>query len=398
MPLFKYKAISPSGVVIQDTMEAESAQIVAEKLDKQGYLPLRISQGKIGKKLDISRVKLDEIIIFTRQLVTLLKAGIPLLSSLEALSEQTTSEKMKGIIREIYMDIEGGASLSEALAKHPRVFSRFYINSVRAGEASGSLDDVLERMGSTLQYEKERSSAVKSAMRYPLIVVIAICIAFVVMTTVVVPKFIPIFSKFGAELPLPTRILMGVSSFIKKYWYVLLSGLGGLSLGFMNYIKTDRGRYQWDSLKLKLPAIGPLVLKTSMSRFARMFETLNKSGLPILQTLDIVSKTVGNVVVGREVEKAIRGVRKGEGIAKPLKESKLFTPMVVRMIAIGEQSGSLDQMLASIAEHYDLEVDYALKKLTSMIEPLLTVGIGAVVLLFALAIFLPMWDMLGIIR
>ncbi len=397
MPVFQYKAMSASGAMVQDELEAPNPTAVAEKLESLGYIPLNISRKKGGAQGRLfekkPRVKDNEIIVFTRQLVTLLKAGVPLLSALEALSEQTDNPVMRDIIGRIYVDIESGISLSEALAKHPTVFEDMYVNSIRAGEMGGALDEVLLRLADLIEYDRETKSRIKSAMRYPIIVVVSLVVAVIALMMLVVPKFIDMFTKLGVELPLPTRILIMVYDAMNNYWYIGLGLLVLLFVAFKLWVKTPGGEFAWDSLKLKLPIFGPLLMKSYMSRFTRMFETLNRSGLPILQTLEIVSKTVGNAAIGREIEKATLGIRRGEGISVPLKQSKLFPPMVVRMIAIGEQSGSLDEMLHNISEHYEMEVEYAVKGLTSMIEPILTVGLGIIVLFLALAIFLPMWDM-----
>lgn len=400
MALYAYKAMSRAGALVKDEIEAPNPAAVAERLEKLGYMPLKISQARSRARTQRNslfdrkpKVKGDDIIVFTRQLVTLLKAGVPLLSSLEALSEQTDSATMREVISTIYVDIESGMSFSETLAKHPGVFEEMYVNSIRAGEMGGALDEVLLRLADLMEYDRETRARVKSAMRYPIIVVVSLVVAFITLMMLVVPKFIAMFQKLGVDLPLPTRILIAIYYGLSNYWYLAAGAVVALFIGFKVWQQTPQGRLLWDHAKLKMPIFGSLLLKTYMSRFTRMFETLNSSGLPILQTLEIVSKTVGNAVVGQEIEKASLGIRKGDGIALPLKHSKLFPPMVIRMISIGEQSGSLDEMLLNVSRHYDVEVDYAVKNLTSMIEPILTVALGLIVLFLALAIFLPMWDL-----
>lgn len=397
MPNFEYKAIDAAGAEITDIVEAKDASAVAARLEKLGCLPIKIKQkGKVANiELFSNRKKLKQvdIIVFTRQLVTLLHAGVPLLACLEALVEQTESEALKEVIQKIYVDIESGLSFSDALKKHPREFSELYVNSIKAGEMGGALDEVLERLTQLMEHDFETKSRIKSAMRYPIIVVVTLILAFVALMLLVVPNFIKLFDKMGVDLPLPTRLLIGFHFVLVNYWYFLLAGVLVLIFSFLKFIKSEKGQYYWDQFRISAPVFGDLNLKTAMSRFTRMFETLNSSGLPILQTLDITAKTVGNVVVGKEIEKATQGILQGSGLAGPLSEGKIFPPMVVRMIAIGEQSGSLDAMLLNISKHYDTEVDYAVKNLTSMIEPILTVGVGAIVLFLALAIFLPMWDL-----
>jgi type II secretory pathway component PulF len=257
----------------------------------------------------------------------------------------------------------------------------------------GALDEVLLRLAQLMEHDQETMSRVKSAMRYPLIVVVSLIVAFITLMLFVVPKFIVLFQKMDVELPLPTIMLIFFYTALTEYWYILIAVLGLSIFGFMKYIKTEKGAMKWDHFKIRAPVFGNLNLKTAMSRFTRMFETLNSSGLPILQTLEISSKTVGNLAVGKEIEKAAHGILQGQGIAVPLSQGNIFPPMVTKMIAIGEQSGSLDEMLMNVSRHYDTEVDYAVKGLTSMIEPILTVGVGIIVLFLALAIFLPMWDL-----
>ncbi|KAA3618081.1 MAG: type II secretion system F family protein [Calditrichaeota bacterium] len=400
MPLFSYKAINTNGIVVEDTVEAASSIAASDKLRSIGYHPLNIKSKNAGLNLEIfnqkAKIKTDDVIVFTRQLVVLLKAGVPLLSCLDALAEQAENESMRDIIMKIYVDIESGISFSEALSKHPQAFEKMYINTIRAGEMGGALDKVLARLAELMEFDRETRAQIKSAMRHPVIIVVSLTVAFISLMLFVVPKFIDMFAKLGVNLPLPTRLLIAMYTIISGYWYIVGGVLIASIIGFKLWVKTPSGAYNWDLIKLKMPIFGALIMKSTMSRFTRMLETLNSSGLPILQALDIVSKTVGNEVIGKEIEKAALGVRKGDGLAVPLRQSKLFPPMVIRMISIGEQSGSLDEMLLNISGHYDVEVDYAVKSLSSMIEPIITVMLGIIVLFLALAIFLPMWDLTSI--
>ncbi len=400
MPVFTYKAINTSGVIVENTLEAATTTEAGDKLRSLGYHPLHIKSKSAGLNLEIfsnkPKIKVDDVIVFTRQLVVLLKAGVPLLSCLDALAEQAENESMREIIKHIYVDIESGISFSEALNKHPQIFEKMYINTIRAGEMGGALDKVLARLAELMEFDRETKAQIKSAMRHPLIIVISLGVAFISLMLFVVPKFIDMFAKLGVNLPLPTRILIGMYTVISGYWYIVVGVLMLAVITFKIWVKTPAGAYSWDLVKLKMPIFGSLIMKSTMSRFTRMLETLNSSGLPILQALDIVARTVGNEVIGKEIEKAAQGVRKGDGLAVPLRQSKLFPPMVIRMIAIGEQSGSLDEMLLNISGHYDVEVDYAVKSLSSMIEPIITVALGIIVLFLALAIFLPMWDLTSI--
>ena len=401
MPDFVYKAITSDGAVIEDVMDAPNLGAVAQKLDQWGYVPLSIKEQKKNELTLFSKkdkVSFDEVVLFTKQLYTLLKAGVPFLTSLEALSEQASSPKMKEVIRDLYVSVESGKSFSEALSQHDKVFNKLYISSIKAGELSGQLEDVLARMTFVMEHEKETRDKIRAAMRYPMIVVSALIIAFAVLIVMVVPKFAAMFQQLGASLPLPTRILIALNNLLQHYGLYLAGVAGLIGVAFAKWKKTEKGQRIWDEQVLKMPLVGDLLLKNAMSRFAKMFETLNRSGLPILQTLDIVSETVGNVYIGNEIKKISAGVERGEGLSKPLRRSKLFPPMVIRMIAIGEQSGSLDEMLANISAHYDVEVDYALKKMTAMIEPILTITIGIFILFLAMSIFLPMWNMMNLIH
>ncbi len=402
MPHFRFRAINDNGQFIEDVMEASNTGAVAEKLDSWGYVPLKIKESKESStKLfggSKEKVKVDDVVLFTRQLHTLLKAGVPLLSSLEALMDQGTNVAFRNVVQDIYLTIEGGRSFSEALSLHPTVFPKLYVSSIKAGELSGQLDEVLGRMAEVLEHEKNTRDKLKSAMRYPIIVVIALVIAFVVLIVLVVPRFASMFTQLGAQLPLPTRMLIATSKFLQHDLHFISLGVFFAYVGFKRFIKTPKGRLWWDEQILKIPVFGDLMMKNALSRFSKMFETLNRSGLPILQTLEIVAETVGNEKIGQEVRKISDGVQRGEGIARPMRRSKIFPTLVVRMVAIGEQSGSMEEMLSTISNHYDLEVDYAIKNMTSMIEPMLTVVLGAFILFLALSIFLPMWNVMSLIH
>ncbi len=398
MSLFEYKGINQNGQHVTGTMEAAVAGAVFEYLDKQNITPVRISVKKEGLQLNFNlfkkkaKIKDVELVQFTKQLVTLLKAGAPISSCLDALSEQNDNQDFKNVLKQIHSNVEEGISLSDALTKHPSIFNKLYVHGVKAGEAGGVLDQVLQRIGMLMAYESDIKQKVKSAMRYPIFVISAIGVAFVLLMTLVVPNFVEMFTRSGTALPLPTRIMIGMSNFMQNYWWlIIIMGIGG-TIGFLFYRGTPKGKYNIDMFKLKVPVFGNLVMKSSMSRFAHMFETLNKSGLPILQTMEIVSTTIGNKVISSGLDKVGQGIEKGRGISGPLKESGMFPPLVIRMIAVGEQSGSLDEMLQNVAEHYDSEVTYLIENLVGMIEPILTITIGAMVLFLALSIFLPMWD------
>jgi len=397
MPVYKYTAITDQGIETSDEIEAPDVGAVATKLERLNYLPVDIREKRKGLEMKLfsksKKVKSEEIIVFTKQLVTLLKAGVPLLSCLEALMDQAENPAMKKIIQNIYFDIEGGLSFSGSLRKYPSAFSELYVNSIMAGEAGGALDDILQRLSDLMEHDNATQAKIKAAMRYPMIVVISLVVAFVALMMLVVPNFIDLFRQLKVDLPAPTRILIGLHGIIANYWYWLLAAIALTYFGFKKYISLEKGAMVWDKFKISMPMFGDLNMKTAMSRFTRMFETLNSSGLPILQALEITAKTVGNRIIQREIELLAVGVLQGQGLGQTLGDGKVFPPMVIRMISIGEKSGSLDSMLLNVSRHYDTEVEYAVQRLTSMIEPVLTVAMGVIVLFLAMAIFLPMWDL-----
>ncbi|HHS12530.1 MAG TPA: type II secretion system F family protein [bacterium] len=403
MPSFECKIMTAQGQVVTQVLEGANEQSVSRELIKNGSRPISIKKrkdqkgggGEIG--LFAKKIKVDEIVLFTRQLVTLLKAGVPMLTALEALGNQSTSQ-LGEILKKVYVDVMSGKSFSQALDQHPKVFSKLFVNSVYAGEMSGALDEVLERMAVVLKKDEETKRQVKGALKYPIFVVLAMVGAFIILMTFVVPKFAGIFEGFGMELPIFTRILIGTSRFVEKNVLAILGTMAGFFIGIQILLKNSRGRALWDAQIMKVPLVGPLVTKSAMARFTKMFETLNRSGLPILQSLNTVSGAVGNIAIEKKIKEVAIGVERGEGISGAMKKSGLFPPMVIRMISIGEQSGSLDDMLNSISSHYDMEVEYAIKGLTSMIEPIMTLALGGAVVVMAFGIFLPMWGMTGAVQ
>ena len=407
MPNFSYIAINEQGKEITGVIEAADAAAAQRNLQSQNLLPTKVKQAGTGalvserkgralpeaKEGKRRKITAHEIIDFTRQIATLLRAGVPILASLETLSGQAENPNLGEVLIRVSEDIASGEDFSIALSKHPKVFSGLYVASVRAGEASGALDEVLLRIADLLKRDADIKARVKSALRYPTIVIIAMCVAFLVIVTVVVPKFSHIFDKIGLDLPLPTKILIFIADAIFGYWWLIIIVGFVVVFGFRKLIKTKAGRLWWDGTLLNMPLFGPLILKSAMTRFTRMFETLSRSGLPILQIFEIVSQTMGNEVLARALKKAGEGIEHGRGIAVSLADTGLFPPLVVKMISVGEASGAIDEMLTNISDYYEEEVSRAVDGLTAMIEPILTVGMGGMVLVLMLAIFLPMWDM-----
>jgi len=403
MTAYKYKARDKFGKAIDGVMDASNPEMAADQVEDLGYIPVSIQE----KKKDVisldflqryRKVSVEDLILFTRQLSTMISAGIPMLSGLNTLAEQAEDKRMKETINTIRNDIEEGSSLSDALSKHPRVFSQLYVGMIQAGETAGTLDEILDRLAAITEHEKDTRARIRAATSYPKMVITAISVAFIVLVTFVIPKFATMFTKFGGTLPLPTRVMIGLNYIILHYWYLMVAVTAAIALGFHWYINTESGRLRWDGLKLRIPVFGPLFLKVAMSRFTHILGMLMRSGVPILATLKITSATVDNTVIIREVQKLRESVKEGSGLAQTLKESGIFTPMVTQMISVGEQSGKMDEMMDKVSQYYDLEVEYTIKNLSTLIEPVLIVIIGGMVLFLALAIFLPMWDMASLFR
>lgn len=401
MPIYYYKAKDNTGKAITGRLAAANEAAVTAHLEDLGYVPLSVRKSGYEKFAFLKpglKVRQDHLVTFTRQFATIVKAGVPILMGLDTLAQQTESPALKAVLKKIAEDVKEGASLSQAIEKYPTIFSDFYVNTVVAGETGGVLDKVLVRLASTLEDNFNTTTNVKTAMRYPAMVVVALVAASFVLVIFVIPNFADLYSRFNVTLPLPTRVLVLANLIIRKWWYVFFPIVGVFWFLLSRYINTPAGRLQWDSLKLKVPIIKSLTIKLSMLRFAIMFDTLNESGLPIMKTLEIVSSTIGNVVLGKEVESMRQGIADGKGISASLVKSNVFPPLVSNMLAIGEKTGSLSEMLNAIADYYDIEIKAAVKNLTTMIEPVITLVLGVMVLFMALAIFLPLWDMINVFR
>ena len=411
MPVFYYKARDKSGAVLNGTIETTSRETVATQLDSMGYFPVLIEEQQtylfspdfIANLQDTLRIwihpiSLEDLIVFTRQLSTLISAGLPFISSFDALVEQTENRRFKQIIAQIRRDVEEGAHLSDALAKHPQVFNDLYVNMIRAGEQGGVMGEMLERLASLSEHEVEVRAQIRAATRYPKMVVLALAAAFVVLLTFVVPRFSAMYANFSAELPLPTRIMILINDLAHHYWYWMVAAAALGVFGFKAYLRTPGGRLKWDHLKLKLPVFGPIFLKAALSRFARVFATLNRSGMPLLQTLDVVSRTVDNEVLCGVIGHVRECVRQGQGLQQPLRLSGFFPPVVVQMVAVGEETGRLDEMLFNVSRYYDRDVKYAIQNLSTSLEPLLLTLIGGAILFLALAIFLPWWNLINVMK
>ena len=406
MPKFSYQAITETGATTSGEIEAESLESANSMLASRGYIPTRVKaeQSSLsGLQLSnirerFSPIKAPELILFTKQFKTMFAAGVSMMNMLGILQEQSENLRLRRILGTMHQDIKEGASLHEAFSKHKKVFSPLYCSMIRAGEASGALPEVLERLIYIIEHEHKVKSDIKSALTYPIIVVVFLFTAFLVLITQVIPKFVNIFKNAGLTLPLPTQICLLIYQFLSSYWYLILGGVALIAIFLFYYLKTDQGKFNRDTILMRVPLLGPLFMKSSVSRFASIFSILQSSGVDVLDSMDILAGTIGNAAVARELEGIKDSLAEGRGIAGPLGQAKYFTPMLINMVAIGEESGKLESMLRDVAEHYDTEVEYSMKKLSEAIGPLLTVGLAAVVGFFALAIFLPMWDLTRIAK
>lgn len=406
MTSYLYRARDRYGVLSTGQMEADSDKAVAVNLEKSGLTPISITPAETGglsTNLDqvfsfLQRVRPEEMIVFTRQLTSILEAGIPLTSGLEAVSEQIRNRYFRQVVTQIKKEIEGGATFSDALEMHKKVFSPLVINMVRAGEKAGILPQVLDRISSLIEYDQRTSDQIKSATRYPLIVLVVIVGAILVLNVYVIPRFAEFFASFKMDLPLPTKILMGVNFVIMHYWYIILGTVIIVTYAVKRVLDTEAGRYNWDRFILSTPIFGPLFNKIYLSRFGRMLAAMLGSGIPILEALTITAATVENKVVSRVTLDVRDEVFQGKSLAEPMKKSGVFPPIAVSMVAIGEKVGMLEGMLNKMADYFDREVDYTIKNLTPLIEPLMIFFLALIMLVLALGIFLPMWNVVGIYK
>lgn len=394
MNAYKYSAKDKNGQTINGTIQAVSEAEVADILRKKEMMVFSVEFLKISPvnlKLNDKKIKLEDLVVFSRQLATMIDAGIPLVNALSILAEQIENEGLRGIVGNVRQDIEAGMSFCDALAKHPVIFSDLFVNMVKAGEASGMLNEILDRLASFMEKQAALNRKIISSLVYPAVVVSMAIIITSVLLIKVVPTFKGIFDTLGGTLPLPTQVLIFASDLLRKYFLFLMLLLGAGIYLFKKGLKTEKGRYQFDRFTLKVPVFGPLLCKLAVAKFSRTFSTLVKSGVSVLSALEIVSKTSGNKVVEEAVINCSKSVRNGEPISRPLAKSGVFPPMVTRMINVGEQTGQLEKMLSKIADFYDDQVDAAAGALTSLIEPLVIAFLGIVIGGIVIALFLPIF-------
>jgi len=400
---FEYKVRDKFGKLVTGVIEADTNKTAGSKLKEMGYTPISVRTKQKENDLTkffarFQKVKFSDLNMFTRQLVTLQRAGLPILSSLSSIRDQASSDALKTALNMVIKDIESGTHLSDAMAKHPVVFNPLYVSMVKAGETGGMLDEALERLAILGEHEEETRAKIKTATRYPIMVIGALVVGFLILTTFVIPRFAKIFSQFDTALPLPTRILIWINYAVSNYWWLILIAIAGSIFGFNKFLKTEAGRLWWDGLKLRIPIFGPLFTKITMSRFARITGTLTKSGVPILQILELTSNGVGNTVIARTIDSIKAGVNEGKGMSEPMKISGMFPPVVIQMVSAGESTGKVDELLLHVSNYYDSETDYTIKNLTTLIEPILIFVLGCGVLFMALGIFLPMWNLMKLFK
>jgi len=401
MAEFAYRVRTPSGRISQGTIEAAEQRKAVEQLRNQRLVILEIGEAKKSTLVEIvkkfspleKKVKSKDLVLFSRQLSTMVSAGVPIVQGLNILGEQVENVSLREVIKKLREDIESGVSIAEAMKRQPEVFSELYASMIHAGEVGGILDNILERLSSYLETAEKLKGKVKGAMTYPIVVSLIAAGVTIFLLTTVIPTFKTIFEGFGAELPTPTKILIGLSEFLKKYILLVIGIPVGIFIGLKQWYKTEKGKIFFDTKFLKLPMFGMLLRKVAIAKSTRTLGTLVKSGVPILQAMDTVAKTSGNKVIESALFQAKESIREGEKIAEPLKRSGVFPPMVTQMIAVGEETGNLDTMLTKIAEFYDQEVDVAVASLTSLIEPLVMVMMALVIGAIVIAMLLPMFQM-----
>lgn len=403
MASYLYKARDGEGKAVTGVMESASAEKLAEKLRKLGYMPTQIKEATQGMDLDrfsqkFKRIKPEDIIMFNVQLANMIDAGLTLINSLDIICRQIENRKLKEVVEEVKRSVEGGSSFSDALAIHPKVFSKLFVDMVRAGETSGKLNVVLNRLAHYVEQQEDLRQQVKNALFYPAILVVAGIAVVVMIVSFVMPKFVEVFNRAGVPLPLPTQIFYTFGLVLTNYWYLIIFVIWLSFMGIKMYARTEKGGYQFDRLKLSLPVIGPLVRKIIISRFSRTLATLVDSGVPILHSLDIVREVVGNRIISDVVGNMRKSVEEGERIAKELKKSGEFPQDMVQMISVGEETGKLGDMLHKISGFYDNAVGYSLKKLIALIEPVFIIVLGVLVGFIMASMLLPMFDMIKTIN
>ena len=408
MPQFKYAGKTAQGGAQNGVIEAASAQAAAQALLSQNVVPTSITETKRGNaasseglsaiSLFEQKVGIDELIIFARQMYSLLKAGIPIIRAIKGLSENASHKRFQEILKDIADQLEQGRNLSAAMAKYEKIFTRLTISVVVVGENTGKLDDVFLQLALYFEREQETRKRIKSALRYPTFVIIALVIAMFILNLFVVPVFTQMFERFNTELPIMTRVLIGTSDFFVNYWWLLLIGIVGAIVVVTQYVNSEVGRLKWDRIKLKLPVVGSIIERSLLSRYSRSFSMILRAGVPLTAGLSLTADAVDNAFMQQRIREMRQGIEKGESLLRVSKNSELFSTLVLQMVAVGEETGRLEPLLEESADYYEREVDFDLKSLTAKIEPILIGFVAVMVLILALGIFTPMWNMMSAVK
>ncbi len=401
MPFFSYKGRNGRGEAVQGVLEGADSGAVAGQLFGLGVVPLEIKPSAApaaegsGFSWSFGKKKIDpmEVLLFSRQLYTLLKAGVPIMGALKGLEDSSVNPRFAEVVRDLRESLDSGRELSLSLARHPEVFNQFYTSMVSVGEQTGQMEEVFLRLFHHLEFEKFMREQVKTAIRYPLFVIVTMGVAIVIINIFVIPAFAKVYAGMKAELPLMTKILISFSNFMVEYWPFMLGGLVAAIFGFRAWTRTAAGRMQWDRFKLRIPVAGTIIQKATLARFSRSFSLAFRSGVPVTTSLGMVANTVENAHISERIIRMREGVERGESVLRTARDAGVFTPVVLQMIAVGEESGALDDLTGEIADMYQREVEYDLKNLSSQIEPILIVMLGILVLILALGVFLPIWDL-----
>ena len=401
MAKFSYVGRNSQGQKVEGTLDASNVDAAAGALKSQQLIPVRIEEVIEKKSNDIDlkqflpkpKVGLDDLSMFCRQMYALTRSGMPIVQAIRGLADTSKNERMQEVLRQVASELVTGNSLASSMRHHGDIFSHIFVSMVHVGESTGKLDDAFKKLIDHIELERETKSRVKQAVRYPVSVVLAITVAMFIINLFVIPQFSKVFTKLGADLPVPTQILMATSAFTVNYWWLILILLVASFFGFRHYIKTDDGELWWDRIKLKLPLMGKIFEKVALSRFARSFAMMSESGVPILQSLNIIGASIGNRYISNAVADMKKGIERGDSLARTAAASGMFTPLILQMIAVGEETGSVDKLLHDVADFYEEEVDYDLKTLSQAIEPILLVFMGIMVVVLALGVFLPMWEL-----
>ena len=408
MPQFKYAGKTAQGGAQNGVIEAASAQAAAQALLSQNVVPTSITETKRGNaasseglsaiSLFEQKVGIDELIIFARQMYSLLKAGIPIIRAIKGLSENASHKRFQEILKDIADQLEQGRNLSAAMAKYEKIFTRLTISVVVVGENTGKLDDVFLQLALYFEREQETRKRIKSALRYPTFVIIALVIAMFILNLFVVPVFTQMFERFNTELPIMTRVLISTSDFFVNYWWLLLIGIVGAIVMVKQYVNSEVGRLKWDRIKLKLPVVGSIIERSLLSRYSRSFSMILRAGVPLTVGLSLTADAVDNAFMQQRIREMRQGIEKGESLLRVSKNSQLFSTLVLQMVAVGEETGRLEPLLEESADYYEREVDFDLKSLTAKIEPILIGFVAVMVLILALGIFTPMWNMMSAVK